>query len=122
MKTLEGLTDHSYLLDEGLVEFGTALNDHDFGRAMVFLENLEDKTTATGMWHRLAQTSLECHKFRAAQRCYAALENASMVYYLQEIIEISENYEEATGMPGINCTEVKAKLALLRGNLRYEWQ
>lgn len=31
----------SYMLDEGLIEFGTAVEDGDFQRAVAFLETLE---------------------------------------------------------------------------------
>jgi intraflagellar transport protein 172 len=48
--TKEGATEHVYPLDEGLVEFGTALNDGDFGRAVTYLESLGDKPAAKAMW------------------------------------------------------------------------
>lgn len=56
--------------------------------------------------------------FQIAQRCFAALGNASKTFYLSEIIKIAEKFEEAHGM-GLQCPEVRAALALLSGDLRY---
>lgn len=117
MLTREGGTEHTYALDEGLVEFGTAVNDSDFGRAILFLESLGDKPAAKAMWHSLASISLMKQNLRVAQRCYAALGNASKTFYLSEMISIAEKYEETTG-PGMQCPEIRARMALLNGDLR----
>lgn len=114
----EGPTEHTYQLDEGLVEFGTAVNDSDFGRAIHFLESLGDKPAAKAMWHNLAIISMEDGNLRVAQRCYAALGNVSKAFYLNEMIEEADKFEESTGSPGIQCPEVRAKLALLSSDLR----
>lgn len=37
----EGTGQVSYMLDEGLIEFGTAVEDGDYVRAVLFLETLE---------------------------------------------------------------------------------
>ncbi|CAH8607286.1 unnamed protein product [Heterobilharzia americana] len=37
----EGMTSVTYSLDDGLIEFGTAMEDGDFERAVLFLEGLE---------------------------------------------------------------------------------
>ena len=115
---MEGPTEHSYQLDEGLVEFGTAVNDSDFGRAIHFLETLGDKPAAKAMWHNLAIIAMEDGNLRVAQRCYAALGNVSKTFYLAEMIEEADKYEELTGSPGMHCPEVRAKLALLASDLR----
>lgn len=114
----EGASDHVYQLDEGLVEFGTALNDGDFGRAVTYLESLGDKPAAKAMWHNLANIALIQQNLRVAHRCFAALANASKTYYLYETIKIGERYAENTGQPEIQCPEVRARLALLGGDLR----
>lgn len=36
----DGQNMMNFELDEGLVEFGTAINDNDYGRAVLFLENI----------------------------------------------------------------------------------
>ncbi|EAT43404.1 AAEL005155-PA [Aedes aegypti] len=116
--TREGASEHVYNLDEGLVEFGTAVNDSDFGRAIFYLESLGDKPAAKAMWHNLANIALAQQNLRVAQRCFAALENASKTFYIGEMIKISEKYEETTGNPGMSCPEVRARMALLGGDLR----
>lgn len=89
VRTQEGPAEHTYQLDEGLVEFGTAVNDSDFGRAIAFLESLGEKPAASAMWHNLAVIALEQSNLRVAQRCFAALGNVSKVFYLSEIIQIA---------------------------------
>ncbi|XP_018787824.1 PREDICTED: intraflagellar transport protein 172 homolog [Bactrocera latifrons] len=118
VRSQEGPAEHTYQLDEGLVEFGTAVNDSDFGRAIHFLETLGDKPAAKAMWHNLAVISIEDGNLRVAQRCYAALGNVSKAYYLNEMIEEADKFEESTGTPGIMCPQVRAKLALLSSDLR----
>lgn len=66
MKTLDGAIEHTYRLDEGLVEFGTAVNDCDFGRAILFLESLGDKMGAKAMWHNLANIALAQQNLRVS--------------------------------------------------------
>lgn len=107
----EGAMSFTYDLNEGLVEFGTALNDYDFGRAITFLESLGDTSAATAMWHNLANISMQRQNLIVAQRCYAALGNVTRVLYLQNTREIAERFEA-------DCPEVKARLALLNSDLR----
>lgn len=116
--TREGPAEHVYQLDEGLVEFGTAVNDSDFGRAVLYLESLGDKPAAKAMWHNLANISLAQQNLRVAQRCFAALGNASKTFYLSETIKIAEKYETESGLSGMSCPEVRARMALLGGDLR----
>lgn len=58
VKTRDGASEFTYSLDEGLVEFGTAVNDNDFGRAILFLETLGEVPAAKAMWHNLANVAL----------------------------------------------------------------
>lgn len=53
-----------------------------------------------------------------AQRCFAALGNASKAFYLSETVKIAENYEE-TNENTLECPEVRVRLALLDANLRF---
>lgn len=54
----DGHNTFTYELDEGLVEFGTAIHDNDYGRAVLFLENIGEKPEAEAMWHNLANIAL----------------------------------------------------------------
>lgn len=69
----------SYELDEGLIEFGTAIDDGDFNRAIAFLESLEMSAETEAMWRTLAKLSLEGKQLQIAERCYAALGDVSKV-------------------------------------------
>ncbi|CAG2069487.1 unnamed protein product, partial [Timema podura] len=69
----EGQHQLGYELDEGLLEFGTAIHDNDLGQAILFLEKLGDKPEAEGMWSNLANIAIATNKLRVAERCYAAL-------------------------------------------------
>ena len=66
VRSREGAAEHTYRLDEGLVEFGTAVNDNDFGRAVLFLETLGDKPAAKAMWHNLANVALAQQNLRVS--------------------------------------------------------
>lgn len=82
------------------------------------METLGDVPAAKAMWHNLADVALSQHNILVAQRCFAALGNASKAFYLNETIKIAEKYEETTG-PGLECSEVRVRLALLNADLRF---
>lgn len=88
-----------------MIEFGTALNNLDLSRAIIFLErceqtqnnqNFNNKTFLNNnsadclsnsiviyelkpMWEQLATVALQNFELLIAQRCYAALKNFSKV-------------------------------------------
>ncbi|CAL8090514.1 unnamed protein product [Calicophoron daubneyi] len=80
----EGLTSVSYALDDGLIEFGTAMEDGNFERAVAFLETLETSPETKSMWLKLAKASLRTGNLLVAERCYAALGCTSKVRYLKQ--------------------------------------
>ena len=51
--------EYSYTLDEGLIEFGTAIDDGDLLRAMTFLESLELTPEAEAMWRTLGRLAVD---------------------------------------------------------------
>ena len=63
-----GVESVTYTLDEGLIEFGTAIDDRDYQRALGFLEGLEMSSENEAMWGTLAQLSLQDRKLRIAER------------------------------------------------------
>lgn len=76
----------AYELDIALIEFGTALEELDFNRALIFLEQFEQQQDASfdsnaGMWKRLAVLAIEHSELIIAQRCYAALNDYARVKY-----------------------------------------
>jgi intraflagellar transport protein 172 len=108
-----GVDTISYALDEGLVEFGTAIEDKDYLRGLLFLENLEMSAETETMWKTLATLTLQERKLKIAQRCFAALGDVSKVRYLQEINTLSDRIEAETGHSGLEHYQVQCKLALL---------
>uniref|UniRef100_A0A8C5RJ14 Uncharacterized protein n=1 Tax=Laticauda laticaudata TaxID=8630 RepID=A0A8C5RJ14_LATLA len=58
----EGVNTVSYTLDEGLIEFGTAVDDGDYHRAVAFLETLEMSAETEAMWKTLSRLALEARQ------------------------------------------------------------
>lgn len=133
--TVDGHNSNSVELDEGLVEFGknflilincnccncyppgTAIHDTDYGRAVLFLENITDTVEAEAMWHNLSSIALKQHNLALAERCYAALGDVAAAHYLHETLKIGEKYAEDHNDSPSNCTEVWVRLAIFSGDL-----
>ncbi|KAJ4427860.1 hypothetical protein ANN_23861 [Periplaneta americana] len=114
----EGHHQLGYELDEGLVEFGTAIHDNDFGRAVMFLESLGDKPEAEAMWSNLADIAISTNRLQVAERCYAALGDVARTHYLRETIKIADEYAKTNDGNGLACPEVWARLAILNKSLK----
>ncbi|XP_026827198.1 intraflagellar transport protein 172 homolog isoform X2 [Ooceraea biroi] len=108
----------AYVLDEGLIEFGTALHDNDFGRAILFLENMGDSPQAETMWENLAKNAMNERKLAIAARCYAAMGDVACTKFLKETVEIGEKYAKETGNDPMGNPDVWARLAVLNGDLK----
>ena len=116
-----GVDTVSYTLDEGLIEFGTAIEDGDFSRAVMFLENLELSPETEGMWQTLATKSLAESELLVAARSFAAVGNMAKSLYLQKTIELIEKeMGQFIVMPADAAQHwiCKARLAALSGELR----
>jgi intraflagellar transport protein 172 len=117
-------------LDEGLVEFGkessstilnldyfdclgTAINDNDYSRAVLFLESMGKSSEAEAMWHNLSTIALKEHNLVLAERCNAALGNIATAHFLRETIKQMEKYDDGT----VDSPEVWARLSILNGDL-----
>ena len=110
----EGTHQFSYELDEGLIEFGTAIDDADFNRAITFLESLEMTAETEAMWRTLAKLSLESKQLQIAERCYSALGDVSKAKYLRETLNIGETAAETMyGGDAMDTPEVWARLFIL---------
>ncbi|EFN81491.1 Intraflagellar transport protein 172-like protein [Harpegnathos saltator] len=77
----------AYQLDEGLIEFGTALHDNDFGRVVLFLENMGDSPQVETMWENVARNAMNERKIMIAARCYAAMGDVACAKFLKGIVE-----------------------------------
>ncbi|XP_043479504.1 intraflagellar transport protein 172 homolog [Leptopilina heterotoma] len=108
----------SYLLDEGLIEFGTALHDNDFGRVVLFLEEFGDRPQAEAMWENVARNAMSSRNFLIAARCFAALGDVARSRFLQDVVKISEDYAQESGNEALASPDCWARLAILNGELK----
>jgi intraflagellar transport protein 172 len=93
----EGVNTVSYTLDEGLIEFGAALEEKDYDRFIFFnnraislLEILEMTSETEAMWKSLSETALKDQKLAIAERCYAALGDVSRTRYLHNLNDLMD--------------------------------
>ncbi|KAM8953335.1 intraflagellar transport protein 172 homolog [Pelodytes ibericus] len=109
----EGVNSVSYMLDEGLIEFGTAIDDGDYYRAAAFLETLEMSSETEAMWKSLSKLTLEAGHLRVAERCFSALGDVAKAKFLRETNEIAEQASREHGGDGMQSYKVCARLAML---------
>ncbi|KAI8611221.1 hypothetical protein BC830DRAFT_1069003 [Chytriomyces sp. MP71] len=106
----EGVNTVSYTLDESLIEFGTALDDKDYERAIILLETLEMTPESQAMWKSLSTVALGDEKIVIAQRCFAALGDVAMAKYLANL---NDKVEKTDGEVSVGLVDVRARLAVL---------
>lgn len=87
----EGVNTVSYTLDEGLIEFGAALDDKDFDRAISLLEILEMTSETEAMWKTLSNAAIKEQKLAIAERCYAALGDVAKTRYIRSLNDTLED-------------------------------
>uniref|UniRef100_A0A8B9VBG5 Intraflagellar transport 172 n=1 Tax=Anas zonorhyncha TaxID=75864 RepID=A0A8B9VBG5_9AVES len=114
----EGVNTVSYTLDEGLIEFGTAIDDGDYHRATAFLETLEMSTETEAMWKTLSRLALEARQLHIAERCFAALGNMAKARFLHETNAIADQAAQEHGGDGTDHYLVRARLAMLDKNYK----
>ncbi|PAA52772.1 hypothetical protein BOX15_Mlig006435g1 [Macrostomum lignano] len=109
----DGAASVNYMLDEDLIEFGTSMDDGDFGRAAAFLESQEQSPEVETMWKTLADAALRAGSVTVAERSYAALGDVCKARYLRQVDELVQRLA-AEGEPDpLLHYQVQAKLALL---------
>ncbi|KAM3602576.1 uncharacterized protein V6R79_006682 [Siganus canaliculatus] len=114
----EAVNTVSYTLDEGLIEFGTAVDDGDYDRATAFLETLEMSAETEAMWRTLSRLALEAQQLHIAERCFAALGDVSTARFLRQTNQIADSVSEETGGDGAAHFQVQARVAMLDKNFR----
>lgn len=114
----EGVNTVTYTLDEGLIEFGTAIDDGNYDRATAFLETLEMSIETEAMWKTLSKLALEAKQLHISERCFAALGDVSTVRFLHQINEIADKVEKEKGGDGKMNYQVQAKVATLDKNFK----
>uniref|UniRef100_A0A672V1K1 Intraflagellar transport 172 n=1 Tax=Strigops habroptila TaxID=2489341 RepID=A0A672V1K1_STRHB len=111
----EGVNTVSYTLDEGLIEFGTAIDDGDYHRATAFLETLEMSAETEAMWKTLSRLALEARQLHIAKRCFAALGNMAKAQFLHETSTIAD---QAAQEHVSQTSVVSMAMCLLNGAFR----
>lgn len=113
---IDGQNTLKFELDEGLVEFGTAVNDNDYGRAVLFLETINDTKESEAMWFHLSNIAVREQNLILAERCSAALGNIATTHFLNKTIEMGIKYAEENDGDN-NCPDVWIWLAILNSDL-----
>uniref|UniRef100_A0A7N8X2V0 Intraflagellar transport protein 172 homolog n=1 Tax=Mastacembelus armatus TaxID=205130 RepID=A0A7N8X2V0_9TELE len=114
----EGVNTLTYTLDEGLIEFGTAIDDGDYDRATAFLETLEMSPETEAMWKTLSKLALEARQLHIAERCCAALGDVSTVRFLHQTNQLADKVTEEMGGDGTTFYQVQARVAKLDKNFK----
>ncbi|XP_071324251.1 intraflagellar transport protein 172 homolog [Trachinotus anak] len=114
----EGVNTVTYTLDEGLIEFGTAVDDGDHDRATAFLETLEMSPETEAMWKTLSKLALEARQLHIAERCFAALGDVSTLRFLHQTNQIADKVSNEMGGDGTAFYQVQAHVAMLDKNFK----
>lgn len=108
----EGVQAINYTLDEGLIEFGTAIEDGDYVRAVSFLETLEMTPETEAMWKTLSKIAIENNQLFIAERCFAALGDVSRARYLHNVNDLIDEVSAVTSGDPTYHPAVRAKMAV----------
>lgn len=108
----KGMKTFRHPLDNGLIEFGTAMDDNDFERAVSFLETLDVAEETECMWRKLADRALAAENLLVAERCFAALGLLSKAQYLKVTRDIAEQEDD------MQHFKVQARILILLGELK----
>ncbi len=103
----EGNNTQTYLLDDGLIAFSTAVDENDLNKAVKILENLQMNTETETHWKTLAKLAISNKNLIIAQRCYAAIGSYSKANYIKKVMKI----QEKSG--GTENPLIEAKLLIL---------
>lgn len=90
----EGINSVSYTLDESLIDFGSALEDCDSGRAITILEPLELTPETIAQWQQIADIALDEREIGVARRCYSVVGNIAKSRYLKKVARIISRKNE----------------------------
>ncbi|XP_077566022.1 intraflagellar transport protein 172 homolog [Stigmatopora nigra] len=113
----EGVNTVTYTLKESLIEFGTAVNDGDYGAVTAFLETQKMSPETEAMWKTLRNLALEARQVHIAERCFAALGDVSTLRYLHQTNQIAEKVSKEMGGDGMAFYQVQVRMAMLDKNI-----
>lgn len=103
-----------YPLNEALIDYGSAMDDQEYVRAMDILESLSMTPEVEAMWRQLHAAAIAAGDIRISQRCAAATGDMSTRKFLSEVRDIEVKSEAETGMSGTDYYMVRCKMALLQ--------
>jgi intraflagellar transport protein 172 len=111
----EGITTASYMLDEGLIAFSTAIDDADLGGALSILEGLELTPETTAMWQQLGELAMAgSGDLHVAERCAVAQGDIARARFLHKTLKIASLAAQRLGGDGRDFWMVRARLCELR--------
>jgi len=112
----EGPGTVNYDLNEGLINFGNAMEDKKYEHAASILERLSLTPETEAMWKKLSEVVMEDRRYDIAERCFAALGDVSKARFLrkinQEAVRIRENEGEGLVEP-LDHWKIRAEIAIL---------
>lgn len=115
--SIDGNKTLTFELDNGLVEFGTAIHSHDYTGAVFFLEQCKSTTETEAMWQNLYTIALTENDSFLIERCAAALNNVSQAFFMQETNTICDEYAKKNHVTARDCPEGWIRMAVLNGDL-----
>ncbi|MCQ2816330.1 MAG: hypothetical protein MJ252_03590 [archaeon] len=98
----------TYLLDDGLIDFSTAVDENNLNKAVKILENLEMSSDTESHWKTLAGLAIQQKNLPVAERCYAAVGSYSKANYIKKVIKFIEKNKLTPDSP-----LVEARLLIL---------
>ncbi|BBM98035.1 intraflagellar transport protein 172 [Marchantia polymorpha subsp. ruderalis] len=114
----EGINIVSYVLDEALMEFGSALESLDYERAISILETLQLTSETEAMWKQLSDTAFQNRELSIAEQCSAALGDVAKARFIHKVNKTMQSIIPDTGIDGKDHYFVRSKLALLQ----HQWK
>ena len=93
----------TYLLDDALIGFSTAVDDNDLNKAAKILENLELTNEIETHWKTLANLSIKNKNLTVAEKCFAAIGSYSKANYIKKVIKFMEKNKLTVESPLIEA-------------------
>ena len=112
----EGINTVTYRLDEGLIGFGTAMEDGKLEAAMGILDGLADSPETRAMWAKLEEAALERGKLLVAERCASATGDMPRARFLKKTRKVAKDAAAQLGVDGNEYWLVRARLCQLKGD------
>jgi intraflagellar transport protein 172 len=109
----EGINTVSYRLDETLIEFGMSIENKQYERAVMLLEELELSPETEAMWQTLCNLALQDGRLVIAERCCAALGDTARASYLRKVNAVAAEAEREGMQDGTEHFLVQARMATL---------